>query len=80
MASTVAKDWVPCPAGELDRLTAYVRFVRLRKTLITIAAAAAATIAVAAASWAVASTVWPPTPSAAALPCSGAAPVQPCKD
>jgi hypothetical protein len=63
MSRIVADRWSPCPAGELDRLEGALQAGRFRHTLVTIALAVVAVLAVAAATYAVASSVWPsPTP------------------
>jgi hypothetical protein len=73
MPRIVADRWSPCPAGELDRLQAALQAGRFRHTLVTVALAVVAVLAVAAATYTVASSVWPsaaPVESNNCTPCT----------
>jgi hypothetical protein len=85
MASTPAQDWIPCPEGELDRLTARMRSARLCSTLFAVVACVVTAVGMAAASWALTNALWPspPVADAPACPvpvCPGGAPPKQCPE
>jgi hypothetical protein len=59
MARFPSEEWTPCPKGELDRIAVPLATGGLRKALLTLVVAAAATASVAMASWTVSNAVRP---------------------